>query len=193
MADPFISRDDLGDKLGLDLSVDEHALAAVDAACDMCRTISEQTFNRGTSTAFAMDGSGTEVQLLPEFPVNTVGTVQEDGAVLPATDYVLDPTTGSLIRVPSGQGYVSSNTQLAPSVVWNRGRQNIQVTYDHGWSLADIPRDVRMVALTVATKLFEQDAAVFETLGARSVRYASEAADLSANELRILHKYKRRR
>lgn len=188
--DPFISRADLGNKLGTDLSSDDHALAAVDAACDMCRTISEQSFNRGTST-ITLDGSGTEEILLPEYPVNTVGTVYEDGGTLTSGDWVLDPATGSLIRVPTA-GYISSNFTTRPSVVWNRGRRNVTLDYDHGWDISDIPRDVRMVALNIATRFYEQtSSATFEQLGQRQVRYDGQASDLSDNELRILRKYKR--
>lgn len=195
MADPFISRTDLGNKLELDLSADDHALACVDAACDICRTISEQTFNKGTADEIVLDGSGTEVQLLPEFPVGTVTAVSEDGTALTAADYRLDPQTGSLIRVPAETGYISSNTMLRPTVVWNRGRRNINVTYDHGWELNDIPRDVRMVALNIAAKLYVQKSStMFESLGAYSVRYAEEGpTGASENELRILRRYKRER
>jgi hypothetical protein len=189
--DPFISRDDLGNKLKLDLSQDGHALACVDAACDMCRTISEQNFNRGTADAFALNGSGTEVQLLPEYPVNAVSQVVEDAGTLSVGDYVVDKTTGALIRVPVGQSYTSNNYRLKPSVVWNRGRSNIQVIYDHGWDLANIPRDVRMVALNLAARFFQQGPATFEALGARQVRYDTEQSDLTKNELRVLIKYKR--
>lgn len=190
MSDPFIGRDDLGHKLNLDLSADDHALACVDAACEVCRTISEQTFNRGTADVTRLDGPGTEVLLLPQYPVNDVGEVKEDGETLDSGDYVLNDATGGLVRVPSN-GFVSSNYTTRPTVVWNLGKQNIEVTYDHGYDLEDVPRDVRMVALTVAARLYEQGSASYEQLGARSVRYESAAADLSDNELRILHKHKR--
>ena len=45
-----------------------------DAACDMVRTLAEQTFNDGTTT-LTVDGTGTDAIVLPELPVNTVGTV----------------------------------------------------------------------------------------------------------------------
>ncbi len=192
--DPFISRADLGGKVGQDLSTDDFALAAVDAACDTCRTISEQNFNRGTADTFVLNGSGVETQLLPEYPVNSVGEVTEDGGTLTTMDYTIDHATGSLIRVPTSgahPGYLSDNYNLRPWVVWNRGRVNISVTYDHGWDLNDIPRDVRMVALTIALRLFQQGPAVWERLGERQVRYMTEMSDLTANELRILKKYKR--
>lgn len=190
--DPFISRADLGNKVGEDLSDNDHALACVDAACDMCRTISEQNFNRGTATTFQLDGSGLESLLLPEYPVNSVSQVVEDGGTLSSGDYTIDAQTGSLIRIPV-DGYVSSNRSLRPSVVWNRGRQNIQVTYDHGWNPDDIPRDVRMVALNVAARFYQQGPADWEVLGQRQVRYTVGQSELTPNELRVLTKYKRQR
>jgi hypothetical protein len=49
--------------------------------------------------------------------------------------------------------------------VWPSGRQNITVTYDHGYADADLPRDVRMVALSVASRIAVQGVALEESVG----------------------------
>jgi hypothetical protein len=189
---PFISTQDLTDFIGQN-AVNAKGTIVTDSACDICRTVSEQIFTRGTSTT-TMDGTGTEVQLLPQYPVASAGTVKEDGTTLPNSDWVLDLQTGALIRVPSEQGYWSSNTTLDPPVVWNRGKQNVTVTYVHGWTSTDFPSDVRMVALSIAKRLYEQPegSVASESIGSRSVSYRDEgSAELNANEQRILAKYKR--
>jgi hypothetical protein len=70
------------------------------------------------------------------------------------------------------------------------GRQNVTVTYDHGYLDADLPRDVRMVALSVASRIAVQGVAVEESIGAVSIKYAAPALELTPNELRVLRKYR---
>lgn len=179
MPDPIISRHDLGQHLGRGdtLDTDEAALAAVDAASEVCRTTAEQVFNRVTEDVIVFDGPGTDVILLPEGPVEEVTSVQDPDSeeLVEDDDWVLT-RIGTLIRVGG---------------VWTKGRQNFQVTYTHGYADEDLPRDVRMVALTLAARLYMQGPAVFETLGNRQVRYAGPPMDLSATEKAILRKHKR--
>ena len=177
MPEPLVSRDDLGARLGEDLSLDDHALASVDAASEICRTVAEQTFNAVEDDEVVLDGTGTDALLLPERPVTAVTTVIEDDEELVVTDDYVLTSNGTLIRLES-------------ATYWCPGRQNIIVTYDHGYADADLPRDVRMVALQIATRLYEQGAAVFEATGRYQVRYAGEATDLQPGEKLILRKYK---
>ena len=46
-------------------SADAGALIAIDAACDICRDVADQTFNLGTATV-TLDGTGTDMLLLPQ-------------------------------------------------------------------------------------------------------------------------------
>lgn len=190
MPDPFISRQDLTDYLGRNVTTDDGALIAVDAACDMVRTLTEQSFNRDTST-ITLDGTGTDALLLPELPVNSAGTVEVGGTAV--TDYVLG-SNGVLIRKypdPVTIDYWSESRP--PEVVWPAGRQNVEVTYDHGYANDDLPRDVRIVALSIASRLIVQGVAQQETLGDASVRYAVASTDLTQGERAILRKHKRAR
>lgn len=185
--DPFISATDLVDYLGRGTATDPGMIIATDAACDICRDIAEQTFNAGTATV-TLDGSGTDALLLPDLPVNSVSVVTVAGGTV--TDYVLNDN-GILFRKSTGTDVDHIDTPRTLS--WPRGRQNIAVTYSHGYASADLPRSIRMVALSIASRLVVQGVAVEESNGAVRVKYATPATDLTAGELRILKKYRQNR
>lgn len=178
MPDPFISTKDIVDYLGRGGTADPGMIIAADAACDMVRTLAEQSFNQATSTV-VLDGSGTDALLLPELPASGAGTVLVNGGTV--TDYVLNGN-GILLRGTAG---------VDPRPVWPAGRQNVQVTYDHGYGDQDIPRDVRMVALSIASRLVVQGPTKSESIGPAGVQYAIASTDLTNGEKAILRKYKR--
>lgn len=191
--DPFISRQDLSDFLGIDVTEDEGAVIAVDAACDMVRTVAGQSFNEVTDDEITLDGSGTEALVLPQFPTSSVKTVEVSGEAV--TDYVLDAGNGLLIRKVNTEEESEESEESASWSLykWPLGRQNITVTYTHGYPAEEIPRDVRMVALMVASRLIAQGLAETETIGEVSVRYATKPTELSSGEKLILDKYRRTR
>lgn len=175
MLDPFITLQDLTDYLGRDVTADDGAVIALDAACQICRDVAEQDFNRGTAT-FTLDGTGTDAILLPQLPVNGVTAVTVNGTAV--TDFMLDGR-GMLFRGtvgPSGCTYSH----------WPSGRQNVAVTADTGYDA--VPTSVKMVALAVASRLVVQGVAKQETVGGVSVTYAVNATDLTAGETLILQK-----
>jgi len=187
LPDPFVSTTDLVNYLGRGGTADPGMVIAVDAACDICRDVAEQSFNAGTSTV-TLDGTGTDTLLLPELPVTAAGTVLVAGGTV--TDYVLNGN-GILMRKQTGTDvdYCDSYRTLK----WPTGRQNVVVTYDHGYADADIPRSVRMVALSIASRLVVQGPALQESVGETSVRYGVNSTDLTNGELRILRKHGQRR
>ena len=184
MPDPFISPTDLVNYLGRGTASDPGMIIATDAACDTVRTIAEQTFNAATSTV-TLDGTGTDALLLPELPVSAAGTVTVAGGTV--TDFVLNGN-GILFRKASDTDV--DYTDAYRTLTWPVGRQNITVTYEHGFADADLPRDVRMVALAIASRLVVQGVATEETIGDVRMKYAGAASDLTAGELRILRKYR---
>lgn len=185
MPDPFISTQDLSDYIGRDVTVDDGAMIAIDAACEIVRNISGQTFNELTETV-GLDGTGTDCLLLPENPVLAAGTVVEAGQLLvQGTDYVL-ANDRMLIRT-AGTSY--STTLYGDLTTWPLGRQNVQVTYDHGFS-GTVPSDVRIVALQVASRIAIQGIATSETVGGQAITYASPAMDLTPGERLILSRYR---
>jgi len=180
MPDPFVSPQDIVDYLGRGTVTDPGMIIAADAACDTVRTISERTFNAGTSTV-TLDGSGTDAILLPDLPVTAAGTVTVNGGTV--TDYVLN-SNGVLFRGTAG---------CWPRPVWPMGRQNVRVTYEHGYQTVDVPQDVRMVALSIAARLVVQGVALEESVGPVRMKYANAATDLTNGEARILGKYRQQR
>lgn len=188
MPDPFISRDDLSAYLGRDVTTDDGALIAIDAACDIVRTVAEQTFNQAIGGTAVLDGTGTDALLLPELPVSNAGTVLVNGTAV--TDYVLNGN-GVLFRRGSLSPTSSwEDCQPIPRV-WPVGRQNVEVVYDYGYADADMPRDVRMVALQIAARAVVQGVAVEETSGDERIKYGGPALDLTSTEKIVLRKYKR--
>jgi hypothetical protein len=192
---PFISRTDLSDYLGRDVTTDPGALACVDAACDIVRDVTEQTFNHGTTTD-VLDGTGTDALLLPELPVHNAGTVEvlnlngdaSTWGTVGSADYALDDDGTLFATDRAGTALLGAS--------WPRGRQNVRVTYEHGYTLGtagDLPRSVRMVALTVASRLLVQGPAIFENLGDLNVRYAAESTALMPTERLVLTKHRRRK
>lgn len=178
MPDPIVSRTDLSNYLydgNRDLSANDMALAAVDAASDACRTTSGQVINLVEDEELTLDGSGTDVLLLPQQPVVSVASI------IDGNDETVDDDDWTLTSV---------GTLVRPGGVWTMGRQNFTVTYTHGWSDEDIPRDIRMVALSMAGRIFMQGPVVFESIGKRQMRYAGPAMDFTKTELAILRKYK---
>ena len=197
---PFISVTELGDYLGRDLSSDAAATVAVDAACDVCRTTAGQSFIHVTNDRVTLDGPGTDALLLPEVPVISVSSVSVGGA--PITDYALGEN-GVLLR-RSYTAFTSTPTSgfvawdptdptitAVSSLVWPKGRQNISVTYTHGFT--DFPNDLRMVALAIASRFIIQGPALSESLGTQSIRYGVNSTDLTSGEKMILRRYKQAR
>lgn len=188
----FLTIQEVGDYIGRDLSADDGAILAVSMACETVRSLTEQDFTPTTGATAVLDGTGSDVLLLPQVPVTAAGTVSVDGTTLAATDYSVT-SDGKLFRTdgtatwPGNGGYPS-----APVAYWPQGRRNITVTYDYGYA-GTAPDDVRMVALAIANRLITQGGATQETVGQVSKRYAAASTDLTAGEKAILRRYKQAR
>jgi len=165
----FITVQELADYMQRpDVLDDPAAEMAVQGACDVCRTVAGQPFTNTTSTV-VVDGTGTDVLVLPRVPVSKVTSVTVGDTA--DTSYVAD----------NGMLFKQSGT-------WRRGRRNVTVKLTHGYSDLAFPSDVKQVALAIAARLLNQAPrnAMAETVGDVQVRYAVAPTDLTANELRIL-------
>lgn len=182
MASPFIDEQDVIDRIGRGGTADDGLTSAVDSACEIVRSLTEQTFNAGTST-ITLDGTGTDALVLPEFPAGSVGTVTVNGTAV--TDWALKDN-GVLVRRSAD---FFSQTNLM-ELAWPAGRQNITVTYTHGYST--VPSDVREVALSLASRLVIQGPAKQESNGQQSISYGINSTDLTEGELLILRKHRMR-
>ena len=181
----FITTQDLSDYIGRDVTADDGAAFAVDAANQVVQTHTEQVFTEATDTV-SLDGTGTDLLFLPQRPVTAAGTVEVNGTAV--TDYTFTET-GKLIRTSDDEPTWSTWGQTyQPAAYWPEGRQNVSVTYTHGGS---VPNDVRMVAMMIAYRLVTQGGATQEQVGDVRKTYAVAATDLTNGEQAILRKYRR--
>lgn len=188
----FITTTELGQYLGRDLSADAGAALAVTMATETVKTLTEQDFAPATET-IRLDGTGTDVLLLPQVPVSAAGTVVVNGGTLESDDYGVT-SEGLLIRT-GGTAVWSTWTQTSggPCAYWPQGRRNVSVTYDHGYlsgTVADIPDDIRMVTMMIASRMVVQGVLSQEQVGQSMNRYAVASSDLTTGERAILRKYK---
>jgi hypothetical protein len=181
---PFVSRTDLSQYRDEDLTTSDKALICVDAACDTVRTITGQTFNLVEDEEIVLDGTGTDALILPQRPVVEVTEVSENDEELVVDDDFKLNGNGILLRMPTASddyGWIRNT--------WRCGRGNVAITYSHGYEAEDLPRDIRIVALLIASRLYTQSSEVtFESLGAYSVRYGRMAMDLTPTEKAILYR-----
>jgi hypothetical protein len=85
-------------------------------------------------TALALDGNGRDVFYLPNWPVTVAPTVKLNTTSLTiTTHYLQDLPSGKLMRVGG---------------VWTKGTQNLVVTYTAGYTVALLPTDLKLAALT---------------------------------------------
>lgn len=181
--DPFITEDDLSAYIGRDVTEDDMATIAVEAACTLLRNSAGQQLDLQEDEEVLVDGSGTDTILLPELPVVDVSEVSYVSVVpdtlieLEAeTDYLVDRRNGALVRRSS-------------TTFWSEGRGKYKVTYSHGFET--IPADLRALALTVAARLYEQGVIKQETVGGYSATFAAnDPVGLTRNELNLIAKYR---
>ena len=103
------------------------------------RDLNRAIVRRSLTTTF---NGGRRFIRLTSTPVISITTVVENGITLSATDYVLDPE-GWLLWRGTGLSYQC----------WARGFQNIDVTYDVGYT--DPPRIARKVALNGIERMWQ--------------------------------------
>src|SRR5215468_5396646 len=111
MGSPFISRQDLTDYIGRDVTADNGATMAVDSACQIIRDLTEQQLDAVVGGTVVLDGTGTDALLLPELPVNGAGTVSVNGTIAGTADYTVKDSSylviksGGTICNPAWAGY----------------------------------------------------------------------------------------
>jgi hypothetical protein len=208
--EPFISVDDLNAFMEGTLTGGELMTGiALDSACQMVRDYLEQDVNLVRDDIELHDGTGRESLLLRQLPVIEVTLVEEDSVVLVAdTDYILWGGRGGTLWRAGGQTIPSR---------WSKGRQNVEVIYDHGYAITPdevvetsegiavdlVPSSIRLAALEAAARIIRAPslAAVAsgitgETLGAYSYTASLGAVNaviaggLLAEERITLDRYK---
>jgi hypothetical protein len=188
MTTPFISRADLGDFMGQDLTGNDMAGIALDTACETVRTFVRRQLNYVPDDEITLDGSGTDTLRLPEWPVFGDVTVTVDETA--TTDYVLQESR--LVRTDGG--------------CWARGISNVAVTYSHGYAVQEgdvadpgpqrVPSDLRQVALAIAAGLMSVSETRFHTVSPRDTVGGSAPVEgpapavLTEDQQRVLTNYK---
>jgi len=128
-------------------SVDDALLSSLLLACsEAIESHCERKFTQTTYESEEYDGTGTKYLLLSQFPVQTIGFVEENGVRLDASQYKVSKKTGTLIKV-NGQ--------------WLKGDINIVVSYTAGYT--EIPHAVQLACKHLVMSYFKSDIATFST------------------------------
>jgi hypothetical protein len=167
----FITTAELGSYLRRDVSEDELATIATDAACAVVRRHTGQELSGSDGTvSYVLRGTASSL-LLPELPVVVVDEVRIDDEV--TLDWRVE------------ENGIVSLTDLPSS----SAERIVEVDYSHGYEA--VPDDLRLVALTVAARIYEQGTARQESTGSSSITFSVAAStDLSSGEKAIVEKYR---
>lgn len=187
---PFIDTEDLNLYLRK-ASTGNLGVIAVDSACQIVRDYIKQQVNYVEDDEILVSGDGTDCLFLPELPVWDVLSVHEsdeDGAneteLDGGPDFVLGD--GGLLWRRGGD--------------WPDGKMNIRVTYTHGWSptppgsgddFEAVPPTLRMIALQVAARIYEQGLSSSLQVDEFTEEFLSDTgAALNASEKATLDRYR---
>lgn len=175
MAVPFVSAADLEDYRKTAVDPDLAAIA-LDSACQLVRDQLGQVVDAVVDETVFLDSPGTDTLLLPQLPVTAVASLKLAGVVLVAgTDYLVDKELGVLRTKQLGYRFLP-------------GRQIYEVKYSHGWTT--VPASVRIIALTVAARIYDQGIVRQESVGGYQAVYSvAESATLTDKEINVLAKH----
>jgi len=99
----------------------------IDASTDLAENYVGQVLGRRTFTNELYDG-GTEFIRIRNPKAISITSVTENGASVPASNYVLDYTGQRLYRIGSGTLYATNSYGY-----WTAGRNNVSITYVAGY------------------------------------------------------------
>lgn len=173
----FATVEELGDYLG-GMPSDREAAAelALASATSVIQDYVGQTLTYVEDDEITLDGSNTDVLVLPELPVTEVASVEIDGEELGEDDYEVDFENGLLV--------LDAGT-------WGVAKQSIAVIYTHGYE--EIPSGIRAICLQAAGRMFAQAGIAQEQIGATSIRYGAVGVSLTPEEKQTLDRYRFRR
>jgi hypothetical protein len=158
---------------------------ALEDASALFRSLASQTISLVENDAVELEGNRSTRLWLPERPVLAVTSVSIE------TDFSTTSQGVTAYRI-TRRGLL----KLRSGPWWGGLDSTIRVTYSHGY--AEIPDDVVAVVCSMAARqLANPTGATSQTLGPRSIAYASVGGDgstigLTAEEQRIVRKYRPR-
>lgn len=116
-----------------DETATQRAQLLLDLASGRIDNVAGQTLSQVADEAITVDGTGSDLIVLPAWPVTVISTVTADAIVLvEGGDYEWS-AAGLLWRLDG---------------TWPAAPRSVQVTYTHGY--AEVPEVIRSVALNVA-------------------------------------------
>lgn len=158
-----------------DLSVDLLAALALEAAIGTIRLRTDQTIDLVELDTATFSGTGDRALILPQLPVVAVDEVRVDGEIV--IDWIL--LESGILRL----------TAAADWNGWPCGDGNIEVDYSHGHD--PIPAELRLLAVTLAARAYQQGLARQESTGGASVTYSvAGSLDLTSGERTLLGRYR---
>lgn len=167
MPDPLATVEELAAYLGREIDEeDPSAILALNIASDLIRNFCGHSITQVEDDEIILDGTGTQLLLLPATPVTEVASVEVDGEELEEDDYAWS-RRGWIVRT---DGYY-----------WPTDPSSIAVTYTHGYET--VPDSVKGVALALAGRVVDGSSGIKqESIGSYSVTYADPSPTLRANE-----------
>ena len=155
---------------------DTEALSAINVASAMVEAYLGMRVELVEGEIITMDGNGHGVLLLPEYPVVSVNSIEEDGENLIEGDDYEWSETGQLRRLGRR---------------WTKKLRAIDIDYDHGYGT--VPTAITGVVAAVAARAYDTPVTVRqESIGNYSVTYGgTPGVTLQAMETITLDRYKR--
>jgi hypothetical protein len=129
----------------------------MDAATDLAETYVGQVLGRRTFTSELYDG-GTEFIRIRNPKAISITSVYENGALVSASNYVLDYTGQRLYRIGSGTLYATNSYGY-----WTAGMNNVQITYVAGY--VNPPMSAKQGVLEIIRHLWQTQRGSMSVMG----------------------------
>lgn len=131
------------------------------------RTLLSSTFTK------RLDGTGTKVLMVPDYPISSIASLAVDGLAVPANAYVF-----------------SNDTIVHQTGVFERGIANVEITYTAGY--AAIPDDIKQACIELVCYRYKERSRIGEvskSMGGQTVSFLQK--DLPNFVKMILDPYRR--
>jgi hypothetical protein len=129
----------------------------IDAATDLAETYVGQVLGRRTFTDELYDG-GTEFIRIRNPKAISITSVYENGALVSASNYVLDYTGQRLYRIGSGTLYATNSYGY-----WTAGMNNVKITYVAGY--VNPPMSAKQGVLEIIRHLWQTQRGAINVMG----------------------------
>ena len=151
-------------------------LISLDAACQAVRDALHRSLNYSTETEEVLDGTGTDALVLKHRPV-----VELTEVVI--ADQDLDWENDVVVDAGAGILYLTNGSW------WPLHRQNITVTYAHGYALneSELPEDADIVRVPASIRLvaLKLAAAIYRTKGPSAASGAVTEEHIGTYQYRV--------